>query len=87
MRKLLNYLKSELSSDESSDLTIQQKVALKNIIEAARERVWISDPFHVGLSSDSNFANELSSETQDTIIESANVLERYLHKHTEQLTK
>ncbi len=80
MKKLFNYFKREFQLETPECMTDQQKVALKNIISAARERVWLAEPLHPDLKDVSGFYDELRSDTQGTILESTNILENYLNE-------
>lgn len=80
MKKLFNFFKEEFRLETTECMNNQQKVALKNIISAARERVWIAEPLHSDLTDVSGFYEELMTDTQSTILESANILENYLNE-------
>ncbi len=80
MKKLFNYFKRELQLEGPECMNEQQKVALKNLIEASRERVWLAEPLHVGLRDISRFDRELSTDIQQKILDSAGILEKYLNE-------
>ena len=79
LKKLYKYLKSELQLKETECMNSKQKVALKNIITGARERVWLAEPLYPRLKTD-GFTHDLPPETASTLIDSANILESYLNQ-------
>jgi len=78
-KKLYKYLETELQLKKSECMDGKQKVALKNIIEAARERVWLAEPLYPRLKTD-GFTHDLPADTASTLIDSANILESYLNQ-------
>ena len=78
-KKLYKYLETELQLKETECMNTKQKVALKNIIEAARERVWLAEPLTPRLKTD-GFTHDLPPETVSTLVDSANILESYLNE-------
>jgi hypothetical protein len=77
IKKLYDFLKRGFEPTDCMSQT--QKVALKNIISAARERVWLAEPLYPMLKTDT-FTRDVSSEAQTAIIDSANIIEHYLHE-------
>jgi len=67
-----------LIPEKTECLTNKQKVALKNIIEAARERVWMSEPLYPRLKTD-GFTREIPTDSATAIVDSADILENYLN--------
>lgn len=80
MKNIFSYLKKEFQLETPECVNDQQKVALKNLIEASRERVWMAEPLHVGLKDVSGYSHDLPSDTQQKILDSANVVEKYLNE-------
>ncbi|RPG63830.1 MAG: hypothetical protein CBC02_009770 [Flavobacteriaceae bacterium TMED42] len=64
------------------ELTIADEVALKNIIEIAKERIWLADPINTVEYDDDKFDDHLSAETIKRIKSSINVMETYLLKNS-----
>lgn len=62
----------------SSELTHSEKVALKNIIELAKERIWLADPLSAMEYDDGAFDDHLSEETRARIKTSIKLMETYL---------
>lgn len=87
--KIISNIKDTLVSSFkvkpiSSGLTIADEIALKNIIEIAKERIWLADPINTIEYDDDLFDDHLSTETVKRIKSSINVMETYL---TENSTK
>ena len=74
--ELINNMKRLLSGsdvyDESEKLTPQDQVALKNIIQIAKERIWIADPINASEYDDDYFSyyekltNQISNSMEMT---------------------
>ena len=80
MKNIFNYLKKEFQLEAPECMNEQQKVALKNLIETSRERVWLAEPLHIGLRDVSGYGHDLPSDVQQKILDSASVLEKYLNE-------
>ena len=76
---LVSSFKVQPSTDK---LTIADEIALKNIIEIAKERIWLYDPIDTVEYDDDLFDEHLSSETIKRIKSSINVMEMYLTKNS-----
>lgn len=81
--KLLSSMKDWLSSQSPDpvELKVNEAVALKNIIEVAKERVWLADPSRATEYNDyyqDAFTEELSIETIDRIKSSIKLMDSYL---------
>jgi len=69
----------------SSELGINEEVALKNIIEVAKERVWLADPTTAMEYNDYHqdaFSEDLTTETIDRIKSSIKLMDSYLLKNS-----
>lgn len=66
----------------TTELTIADEVALKNIIEIAKERIWLVDPIDTMEYDDDLFDDHLSAETIKRIKSSINLMEAYLLKNS-----
>lgn len=66
----------------TTELTIADEIALKNIIEIAKERIWLADPINTVEYDDDMFDDHLSAETIKRIKSSINVMETYLLKNS-----
>jgi hypothetical protein len=66
----------------TTELTIADEVALKNIIEIAKERIWLADPIDTLEYDNDLFDDHLSAETIKRIKSSINVMEAYLLKNS-----
>ena len=66
----------------SAELTVADEIALKNIIEIAKERIWLVDPINTMEYNDDLFDDHLSVETIKRIKSSINVMETYLLKNS-----
>ena len=66
----------------TTELTIADEIALKNIIEIAKERIWLADPINTVEYDDDLFDDHLSAETIKRIKSSINVMETYLLKNS-----
>lgn len=66
----------------TTELTIADEIALKNIIEIAKERIWLADPIDTAEYDDDLFDDHLSAETIKRIKSSINVMEAYLLKNS-----
>jgi hypothetical protein len=85
--KLVSSIKDWLDPHISSpsELGVNEEVALKNIIEVAKERVWLADPtsaieyndYHQG-----SFSADLTTETVDRIKSSIKLMDSYLLKNS-----
>ena len=64
------------------ELTIADEIALKNIIEIAKERIWLDDPINTLEYDNDLFDDHLSAETIKRIKSSINVMETYLLKNS-----
>ena len=64
------------------ELTIADEVALKNIIEIAKERIWLADPINTIEYDNDLFDDHLSTETIKRIKSSINAMETYLTKNS-----
>jgi hypothetical protein len=62
----------------TTKLTIADEIALKNIIEIAKERIWLVDPINTIEYDADLFDDHLSVETIKRIKSSINVMETYL---------
>jgi len=84
--ELINNMKRLLSGsdvyDESEKLTPQDQVALKNIIQIAKERIWIADPINASEYDDDYFDDYLSEDTLKKMKCSINLMEAYLLKNS-----
>jgi hypothetical protein len=85
--KIINNIKDTLVGSfrvqpTSVELTIADEVALKNIIEIAKERIWLADPINTIEYDDDLFDDHLSAETVKRIKSSINVMETYLTKNS-----
>ena len=80
--KLLNNMKRLLSesftSEDDNKLTTAHEVALKNIIEIAKERIWLADPINTTEFDIDAFDEYLSDETIKRIKSSIKLMENYL---------
>lgn len=65
-----------------AELTIADEVALKNIIEIAKERIWLADPINALDYDDISFDDHLSEETVVRIKTSIVLMENYLLKNS-----
>jgi hypothetical protein len=85
--KIINNIKDTLVGSfkvqpTSIELTIADEVALKNIIEIAKERIWLADPINTIEYDDDLFDDHLSVETIKRIKSSIDVMEKYLTKNS-----
>ena len=85
--KIINNIKDTLVGSfkvqpSSAELTIADEVALKNIIEIAKERIWLADPIDTLEYDNDLFDDHLSAETIKRIKSSINVMETYLTKNS-----
>lgn len=84
--ELINNMKRLLSgsdvSHEHEKLTPQDQVALKNIIQIAKERIWIADPINASEYDDDYFDEYLSEDTLKKMKCSINLMEAYLLKNS-----
>lgn len=64
------------------ELTVADEIALKNIIEIAKERIWLTDPINTMEYDDDLFDDHLSTETIKRMKSSINVMETYLLKNS-----
>jgi hypothetical protein len=85
--KIINNIKDTLVGSfkvqpSTATLTIADEVALKNIIEIAKERIWLADPIDTLEYDNDLFDDHLSAETVKRIKSSINVLEAYLLKNS-----
>lgn len=85
--KIINNIKDTLVGSfkvqpASVELTISDEIALKNIIEIAKERIWLADPINTIEYDDDLFDDHLSAETIKRIKSSINVMETYLLKNS-----
>ena len=77
--KIINNIKDTLVGSfkvqpSSVELTIADEVALKNIIEIAKERIWLADPIDTLEYDNDLFDDHLSAETIKRIKSSINVM-------------
>jgi hypothetical protein len=63
-------------------LTPADEIALKNIIEIAKERIWLNDPINTIEYDNELFDDHLSVETIKRIKSSINLMETYLLKNS-----
>jgi hypothetical protein len=85
--KIINSIKDTLVGSfkvqpSTAELTIADEVALKNIIEIAKERIWLADPIDTLEYDNDLFDDHLSAETIKRIKSSINVMETYLTKNS-----
>ena len=85
--KIINNIKDTLVGSfkvqpAPAELTIADEVALKNIIEIAKERIWLADPIDTMEYDDDLFDDHLSAETIKRIKSSINLMEAYLLKNS-----
>lgn len=66
----------------TTKLTIADEIALKNIIEIAKERIWLADPINAVEYNDDEFDDHLPAETIKRIKSSINLMEKYLTKNS-----
>ena len=66
----------------TTKLTSADEIALKNIIEIAKERIWLVDPINAVEYNDDEFDDHLSTETIKRIKSSINLMEKYLTKNS-----
>tara|TARA_B100001093_G_C26038876_1_gene681352 strand:- start:140 stop:409 length:270 start_codon:yes stop_codon:yes gene_type:complete len=84
---IINEIKTKMAeaitipSDERS-LTLSEKIALKNIIEIAKERLWLHDSFSAVDYDYSKFETDLDDTTIDSIKNSIKLMETYLLKNS-----
>jgi hypothetical protein len=85
--KIINDIKETLVGPftiqpATPELTIADEIALKNIIEIAKERIWLNDPINTIEYDNDMFDDHLSAETIKRIKSSINVMETYLLKNS-----
>lgn len=85
--KIINSIKDTLVGSfkvqsTSVELTIADKIALKNIIEIAKERIWLADPIDTLEYDTENFGDRLSEETLKRMKSSITMMEAYLLKNS-----
>jgi len=85
--KIINNIKDTLVGSfkvqpSSAKLTVADEIALKNIIEIAKERIWLADPIDTVDYDDDLFDDHLSVETIKRIKSSIKVMEVYLLKNS-----
>ena len=85
--KIINSIKDTLVGSfkvqsTSAELTIADKIALKNIIEIAKERIWLADPIDTLEYDTENFGDRLSEETLKRMKSSITMVEAYLLKNS-----
>ena len=85
--KIINSIKDTLVGSfkvqpSTAELTIADEVALKNIIEIAKERIWLADPIDTLEYDNDLFDDHLSAQTIKRINSSINVMETYLTKNS-----
>tara|TARA_B110000305_G_C19356366_1_gene597023 strand:- start:286 stop:555 length:270 start_codon:yes stop_codon:yes gene_type:complete len=85
--KIINSIKDTLVGSfkvqsTSVELTIADKIALKNIIEIAKERIWLADPIDTLEYDTENFGDRLSEETLKRMKSSITMVEAYLLKNS-----
>ena len=85
--KIINSIKDTLVGSfkvqsTSVELTIADKIALKNIIEIAKERIWLADPIDTLEYDTENFGDRLSEETLNRMKSSITMMEAYLLKNS-----
>ena len=85
--KIINDIKDTLVGSftiqsAKPELTIADEVALKNIIEIAKERIWLADPINTIEYDNDLFDDHLSAETIKRIKSSVNAMETNLTKNS-----
>ena len=83
---LINEIKTKVAEAitfpiEESSLTLSEKIAIKNIIEVAKERLWLHDSFSAIDYDYSNFDTNLDDSTIASIKNSIKLVEAYLSKN------
>jgi hypothetical protein len=66
----------------TAGLTLADEIALKNIIEIAKERIWLADPIDTLEYDTENFDDRLSEETLKRMKSSITMMEVYLLKNS-----
>ena len=85
--KIINDIKDTLVGPftiqpATPKLTVADEIALKNIIEIAKERIWLADPINTIEYDNDLFDDHLSTETIKRIKSSINAMETYLTKNS-----
>ena len=90
--KIINNIRDTLAESfriktNIDELAIADEVALKNIIELAKERIWLADPINAMEYDDVSFEEHLSAETVDRIKTSIKRMETYLTNNSTKPTE
>lgn len=80
---IINEIKTKMADAitfpaEEASLTLSEKIALKNIIEVAKERLWLHDSFSAVDYDYSNFDSDLDDNSVASIKNSIKLMETYL---------
>tara|TARA_B100000282_G_C31397200_1_gene338416 strand:- start:171 stop:440 length:270 start_codon:yes stop_codon:yes gene_type:complete len=84
---LINEIKTKVAGAitfpvEEGNLTLSEKIAIKNIIEVAKERLWLHDSFSAIDYDYSNFDTDLDDSTISSIKNSIKLMEAYLSRNS-----
>ena len=75
-------LSESISKPHNQNLTISETIALKNLLQISKERIWLSDPLNVTEYDNDDFDDYLTEDTIKKIKTSITLMDSYLSKHS-----